>query len=451
MSDVVGSTCDRVAEVGDLITALLTRVAALPDPATEAARALPSDDRLRELLVGLEAVRNAAEAVQAEVMVAIGREAQALDREELRAGVASGRFHEEFVPDEIAALLACTTMAAGARYDTACRASALPTAARAWRAGQIDGRKTALICQQSGYLDPATRESVCDDAVGYAAGHTGPQLRAWLRRRVIAADPQAAERRRQQALADRRVVITAGDDGVSQLWALLPSVQARQIQKALTSAAIALGADDARTMDQRRADVAVDLLLGRAVPPEVEVQLVVSEATVAGRATDPAELAGLGPLTPGETSDLLGPAFAAGDRTTWRRPLTDPVTGTLIDRAEERYRPSAALDRAVRARDLTCRFPGCRRSAEAAGTDVDHTIAYPAGATVATNLAVLCRRHHRLKHRARWQASLNPDGVMVWTTPSGRSLETWPWQYSLPPPPEPELDEPPPEPGFDSG
>ncbi len=118
--------------------------------------------------------------------------------------------------------------------------------------------------------------------------------------------------------------------------------------------------------------------------------------------------------------------------------LTDPATGTLTDLtdlAEKRYRPSAALDRAVRARDVTCRFPGCRRSADSAGTDLDHTIPWPEGPTSAANLAVLCRRHHRLKHTPGWNVQLDPTGVMTWTTPTGRQITTHPWQYTNPHPP----------------
>jgi Domain of unknown function (DUF222) len=60
-----------------------------------------------------------------------------------------------------------------------------------------------------------------------------------------------------------------------------------------------------------------------------------------------------------------------------------------------RYQPSAALERAVRLRDLTCRLPGCDRPAVIC--DVDHTIPFdhvdPAtgGLTVAHNLKCLCR------------------------------------------------------------
>jgi len=48
------------------------------------------------------------------------------------------------------------------------------------------------------------------------------------------------------------------------------------------------------------------------------------------------------------------------------------------------YRPSAALERFIRCRDMTCRFPGCDRPAEFA--DIDHTIPYPLGLTHAFKL-----------------------------------------------------------------
>jgi hypothetical protein len=115
----------------------------------------------------------------------------------------------------------------------------------------------------------------------------------------------------------------------------------------------------------------------------------------------------------------------------FRRLVTDPATGVLIDLSEEQYRPSTVLDRAVRARDVTCRFPGCRRSALGthSGTDLDHTVPWPQGSTSASNLAALCRRHHRLKHSPGWSVRLDATGVMTWTTPTGRIYASEPWQY----------------------
>ncbi|MCZ3387943.1 MAG: HNH endonuclease [Actinomycetia bacterium] len=377
----------------------------------------------------------------------MGRRARATDQAEVAASgkpMWSRECREEFVPDEIGVLLACTKMAASIKYGTACRAADLPVAGQAWRAGQIDARKVTVIGEQVASLDPVTAQEVAADAVDYAAGQggrpgggrTASQLREWLRRKVIAANPDAAEERRRRALADRRVVITPGDDGTCELWALLPGVQGRQIQQTLTELANGMGADDARSMDQRRADTLVDLLLGRTEPPAVNVRVIVSADTLTGRAAEPGWVPGVGPVTATEVGELIGRDDAGlGPQVTFRRLLADPATGILTDVAEKRYRPSAALDRAVRARDVTCRFPGCRRSADSPGTDLDHTTPWPAGPTAAANLAVLCRRHHRLKHTAGWKARLDASGLMTWTTPTGRHFHTHPWTYTDPDPP----------------
>jgi Domain of unknown function (DUF222) len=58
--------------------------------------------------------------------------------------------------------------------------------------------------------------------------------------------------------------------------------------------------------------------------------------------------------------------------------------------AESGYRPSAALERFIRCRDLTCRFPGCDRPAEFC--DIDHTVPYPLGLTHPSNLKCVCRK-----------------------------------------------------------
>ena len=81
--------------------------------------------------------------------------------------------------------------------------------ATAWRAGLVDARAVAVIVERVGCLDLDTAQEVATDAVAYAteAGRcrTAPQVRLWLRRKVITADPAAAEVRRQRAIADRRV------------------------------------------------------------------------------------------------------------------------------------------------------------------------------------------------------------------------------------------------------
>ena len=78
----------------------------------------------------------------------------------------------------------------------------------------------------------------------------------------------------------------------------------------------------------------------------------------------------------------------------------------------------------MKARDQRCRFPGC--TAAAYFTDLDHVRPWPLGPTNPTNLACLCRRHHRIKQRPGWQVRLNPDASMDWTDPTGTIRTTHP-------------------------
>src|SRR5947209_10838663 len=86
----------------------------------------------------------------------------------------------------------------------------------------------------------------------------------------------------------------------------------------------------------------------------------------------------------------------------WRRWLLEPQTGHLLEVGSATYRPTTALDRFVRGRDRTCRFPSCTRPT--VRCDLDHTLAFHSadGDTVPANLTALCRHHHRLKHETDW-------------------------------------------------
>jgi hypothetical protein len=107
------------------------------------------------------------------------------------------------------------------------------------------------------------------------------------------------------------------------------------------------------------------------------------------------------------------------------RPLDHPGDGD----PEPRYRPSEALAAFVRCRDLTCRFPCCRRPADRC--DIDHTVPYDAGgAKHPSNLKCLCRKHHLLKTfwtgAGGWHDRELPDGTVIWRSPSGATYTTNP-------------------------
>ena len=79
----------------------------------------------------------------------------------------------------------------------------------------------------------------------------------------------------------------------------------------------------------------------------------------------------------------------------------------------------AALRRALQHRDKACRFPGCTvRIAE--GHHVRHWA--HGGPTKLSNLALLCRRHHRAVHEEGYQVERGADGALQFRRPDGRPL-----------------------------
>jgi hypothetical protein len=215
-------------------------------------------------------------------------------------------------------------------------------------------------------------------------------FRQAARRAALRIDPEGAEQRRRDAKADRYVTTRTMEDGAAELGVKLPAELTGAIYDRIDGLAKkAAGPDEPRTMDQLRADTAVDLLLGtNREHLAVEVHVTVSLPTLLGLATDPGDLEGYGPI-PAELARELA------TNATWRRIITDPVDGTVLDVGRRRY-PSAALARHVQTRDKTCRFPGCPRKARK--SDLDHTRRYvDGGGTHDGQLSALCRRHHRMK------------------------------------------------------
>ena len=123
-----------------------------------------------------------------------------------------------------------------------------------------------------------------------------------------------------------------------------------------------------------------------------------------------AELVGYGPLAEGIARRV------ASEATAWDLLAVDSA-GNL--RSVDRYRPTPAIRRYLGARDQHCRAPGCRVPTHRC--DVDHTIAAEdGGPTSVENLAHLCRGHHMLKHHSDWRVEQEPNGTMVWASPTGR-------------------------------
>ncbi|MGQ0775173.1 MAG: DUF222 domain-containing protein [Pseudonocardiales bacterium] len=156
-------------------------------------------------------------------------------------------------------------------------------------------------------------------------------------------------------------------------------------------------------------------------PGKPLISVIVPITMLLGLDEQPGELVGHGPIPAALAREIA----AEG---TWRRLLTDPASGTLLDYGRTTYTPPTGLADFVRARDLYCRNPICRQLAATA--DLDHTIPWPEGTTSEHNLYAGCRHDHLMKtHAPGWHVDQYPDGRITWTTPTGHTYTSHPHDY----------------------
>ena len=309
----------------------------------------------------------------------------------------------------------------------------LPAVWAAHLRGEVDRAKAREIASTAWKLHAPENVTRLDESVlAYATTHTLGQLKGWLRRFLVRVEPDHAIERRKAAQADRNVTITALDDGMSLLQALIPTTDALLIERDLTLAAKAsrhATADDDRTLAQARADALVDTLLRKEDTATTSgrgrfhVGITVPLTTLLGLSSEPAVSAdGQHVLDPALLAEL-----AAQDGTLFSRLLTDE-NGGILDVTELGRFPTQPLRRALNLVDGTCDVPGCTRPAVAC--DVDHQIPYDPdpppgqrpgqqrGPTVAANLHHRCPPHHGLKTRGALTVSHDQDGNARWHLPT---------------------------------
>ena len=358
----------------------------------------------------------------------------------------------------------------------------LPRTLAALADGSISIRHAQVMGEAASRLpDVDAHRQLEDHLIGRAPGQTSSDLSRRANRAVHRIDPDGAARRHAVAVDERRLVRQPLEDGMAELRLQAPAAAVAAVWTRLDACARRLGAQDPRTVDQRRADLLIDTLLAgvgtgflsrstessarsaTAVPgssvgsdlptqqglaPRIEV--VVSLSTLLGLDDQPADLAGYGAITAQVARELAGREDA-----TWRRLVTAPLTGALLDYGRTVYRPPADLRDFVLARDAVCVFPDCNRPGRL--SEIDHTIAFDGdefgrlGETSRMNTAPLCCRHHNAKTRREWSYCRQPDGSYDWT--SRRTNRTYNsllparWNHPDDAEPEPEPDpEPEPEP-----
>ena len=327
-------------------------------------------------------------------------------------------------------------------------------------------------------IDPDQLKYLESTAIAYAEFHTPAQVTNKVRSIVAKMEPVEFEVAVAQASQGRRVTLTPQPHGMAQIMALLPAVEAQTVWLAIDKLArankekglsvdpfaqssgnrnasksvsvsdagsnsdsglesfsdvdlasesradsltkfISMG-NEPLTLDQLRADAlatiagqflaeGADENLAHGRP--VTLNLTLDLPTFLGLNENPGVLAGYGEI-PASAARLL-----AKDAK-WRRFITDPVTGNLLDYGRLTYQPPQPLIDFIVARDRRCRFPGCRQPARVC--DIDHAIPWEEGGkTSKENLGLLCRRHHRMKTHGGWELTSFEDGSCEWKSPEG--------------------------------
>jgi len=200
----------------------------------------------------------------------------AASAELIRRRPAPGRSHatragkpapwDSFCADELAVALAISRNAAdralALAHDLAVR---LPQTSRALGEGVLSWYKAQVIAESTRVLNDAGAAAAEALVVPDLAGKTPAQIRAAIGRAVLTADPEAARKRREEALKDARVELWREDAGTAALCGFhLPPNEALAADQAITALALDLKtAGCPGAMDQLRVRAYLDILLGK--------------------------------------------------------------------------------------------------------------------------------------------------------------------------------------------
>lgn len=314
----------------------------------------------------------------------------------------------------------------------------LPNTCSALATGEISSAHASVIARETAIaIRNGAPDSVIFDieqrALTFAELHTPGQLAVRVRSDIAKSIPEEFEEITSRATSLRRVSCYNEVDGMSTVVAILPAADAQMVMNSIE--AFILRQDQLqrsdkdgeaiRTIDQKRADALSTICsnflseISETVTPQrrpLTVNVTIDLPTLLGLAENPGQLAGYGPIPAAVARELASDAK-------WKRFITEPQTGNLLDFGRESYEPPQHLKDFLIARDRTCRFPGCRRSALL--SDLDHAESWESGgSTSPENIGALCRRHHRLKTHDGWRIQSFSDGSCTWTSPLGKEFIT---------------------------
>jgi hypothetical protein len=276
---------------------------------------------------------------------------------------------------------------------------------------------------------------LCWEAARYVDQMLAPVLHscsfAQIERTVAVAidlhDPEEAERRRVRAADGRRFDVHLGrggsTDGTVEVSGTLDTADALDLEQAVKKGAKTLGDLGCEEPLEVRRSMAV----GEMARNQLTLDLSGAETDGGGRGVTI-----YAHLSPGQAhADVDNPGAGTvlvSQLLEWcTKPgvfvKIQPVIDLNTDHTTPAYVPTPTQVRQVRLRDQTCVFPYCTKPAERCDLDhrVPHDKAHPdqGGPTASSNLAPLCRRHHRAKTFSTWSYDSPTPGTYEWSSPTG--------------------------------
>jgi len=311
----------------------------------------------------------------------------------------------------------------------------LPRVSGAMQRGEISFAKVRALSRV------ATAENEAR-LLAFAYAGTAAQVerlvRAWRR-----CDRVEEARETERAHLNRSVTTWVDDDGMVVVRARLTPELGAVVQRALEAASDQLyqesrnaaapeSVSEEVTAAQRRAD-ALGLLAERALGAVLESGSTADRYQVVLHLEDDGpgdrpsqavlELADGGIRVSAETSRRL---MCDASKVAMR----EGSDGSALDVGRRTRTIPPAIRRALSARDVGCRFPGCttRRC------DAHHVTHWADGGTTSLdNLLLLCRRHHRLVHEGGVRVEFTGPGLVEFVRSTGYRIETSPrLSYSSP-------------------
>ncbi|HEU4511885.1 MAG TPA: DUF222 domain-containing protein [Nocardioidaceae bacterium] len=300
----------------------------------------------------------------------------------------------------------------------------------------------SLDLYRASMLPTAAEKHLTDPA---AVAQLAEKMGSWLAEQwTKKLRPRAAQERHDRRYADRSVRVDATGDGMAALYLTSDVMSLRAVEHRLTLIAKAMQtAGEPRTLAQLRADLSVELLLGKLTVGAKDGELERPETSPTGEPLDTVELHEIGAwarpvvnvtvpiqtlmgvsdepgVLSGGESLPAGPVRAIAEQpdSTWYRMLTDPAR-ECVELSTTSYKPAGPIVRQTVADWLTCFSSTCVRPATEC--ELDHRVPAPKGPTSTENMGPGCKGHHKCKHAPGFGLLKDPGGRFWFKTAAGFS------------------------------